>query len=109
MSLGGVIRALAEALDAAEIQWMVAGSVASSTWGEVRATQDIDVVVEATRTSLLRLCRALPAERWYADEDMAIEASKRRSMFNLVHLLGMDAKDLGVEEELAAVYPGAGR
>ena len=81
-----MLRALGDALDGAEIPWMVAGSVASSTWGEVRSTQDIDVVVVATRSSLVRLCQALPAERWYADLDMAIEAAKRRSMFNVIDL-----------------------
>jgi predicted nucleotidyltransferase len=86
VSLGAVLRELGAAFDDAEIRWMVAGSVASATWGEVRATQDIDIVVEATRTSLVRLCRALPAERWYADVDMAIEAAKQRSMFNLVDM-----------------------
>lgn len=74
------------ALDAAGIPWMVAGSVASATWGEVRSTQDIDLVVVATRASLVRLCQALPAERWYADREMAIDAARRRSMFNIIDL-----------------------
>lgn len=86
MSVGAVLRALGEALNAAEIPWMVAGSVASSVWGEVRSTQDIDIVVVATRTSLVRLCRALPEERWYADVDMAIDAARRQSMFNVVDM-----------------------
>ena len=86
MSVGSVLRAIGEALDAAEIPWMVAGSVASSVWGEVRSTQDIDIVVVATRPSLVRLCRALPEARWYADADLAIDAAVRQSMFNVVDL-----------------------
>lgn len=86
MSVGAVLRALGDALDAAEIPWMVAGSVASSVWGEVRSTQDVDLVVVATRGSLVRLCRALPEDRWYADVDMAIDAALRQSMFNVVDL-----------------------
>jgi hypothetical protein len=86
VSVGAVLRALGEALDAAEIPWMVAGSVASSVWGEVRSTQDIDIVVVATRTSLVQLCRVLPEERWYADVEMAIDAARRQSMFNVVDL-----------------------
>ena len=81
-----MLRALGGALDLAEIPWMVAGSVASSVWGEVRSTQDIDLVVAASRVSLVRLCGALPAERWYADVDMAIDAARRQSMFNVIDL-----------------------
>jgi hypothetical protein len=86
VSVGSVLRAMGDALDEAEIPWMVAGSVASSTWGEVRSTQDIDLVVVASRTALVRLCRLLPDDRWYADVDMAIDAARRQSMFNVVDL-----------------------
>ena len=86
MTVGSVLAALGAALDDAGIQWMVAGSVASSTWGEVRSTQDIDLVVVATRTALVQLCQALPPERWYADVDMAIDAARRQSMFNIIDL-----------------------
>lgn len=86
MTVGSVLAALGSALDAAGIQWMVAGSVASSTWGEVRSTQDIDLVVVASRTALVQLCKALPPERWYADVDMAIDAARRQSMFNIIDL-----------------------
>ena len=86
MSIGSVLSELGRALDLAEIPWMIAGSVASSTWGEVRSTQDVDLVVVATRTSLVRLCRALPEDRWYADVDMAIDAARRQSMFNVIDL-----------------------
>lgn len=86
MTVGSVLAALGSALDAAGIQWMVAGSVASSTWGEVRSTQDIDLVVVASRPALVQLCKALPPERWYADVDMAIDAARRQSMFNIIDL-----------------------
>lgn len=86
MTIGEVLATLGQALDATGIDWMVGGSVASSTWGEIRSTQDIDVVVVANRTSLVDLCRALPSDRWYADPDMAIEAARRRSMFNIIDL-----------------------
>ncbi len=86
MSVGAVLRTVGAALDAAEIPWMVAGSVASSTWGEVRSTQDIDLVVVASRAALVRLCKALPPDRWYADVEMAIDAARRQSMFNIIDL-----------------------
>lgn len=86
MSVGAVLRTLGDALDAAGIPWMLAGSVASSTWGEVRSTLDVDLVVVATRASLVQLCGALPPDRWYADADMAIDAALRQSMFNIIDL-----------------------
>jgi len=84
VSLGRALEQVGTALDSLEIPWMLAGSAASSTWGEVRSTQDIDIV--ASRMSQVSLCRALPAERWYADIDMVIDAARRQSMFNLIEL-----------------------
>ena len=84
MSFAGPLRELTAALDASEIRYMIAGSVASSVWGELRATQDVDLVVEAGVYELVRFCRLLSAERWYADTGMAADAARRVSMFNVL-------------------------
>ncbi len=84
MSFVGPLGEVIAALNAVGVPYMVAGSVASSVWGELRASQDVDLVVEAGRADLVGFCRVLESERWYADKDMAIEAARTISMFNVL-------------------------
>jgi hypothetical protein len=69
-------------LDAAENPHMIAGSVASSHHGEPRSTQDIDLVVDPTRSQLRRFVESLEPSRFYVND--ALAALARRSMFNVI-------------------------
>lgn len=68
------------------IPFMIAGSFASTYYGEPRSTQDVDIVIDPTRESLERFFDALPAERVYADRQSAREALVHREMFNVIDL-----------------------
>jgi hypothetical protein len=102
VTVGSVLAALGSALDAAGIPWMVAGSVASSTWGEVRSTQDIDLVVVASRTAL-EWAKATGSERQIRDAAgiVAVQGAALDGAW-----LRRWAQELGVEDQLARVYPG---
>ena len=78
-------------LDAAEIPHMVTGSIASSWYGEPRATQGLDVVIDPSPTALDRLIDGLLADRWYVDRDVAHTALSDRSQFNAI---GPDASEV---------------
>jgi hypothetical protein len=75
---------LASALSAADVPYMLVGSVASGIHGEARATRDIDVVVRLSRSKVPELARLFPADDFYFDEDMAREAIARGSQFNVI-------------------------
>jgi hypothetical protein len=68
------------------IPHMVVGSFASMIHGEPRTTQDLDIVIDPTADQLEQLLRALPTERYYVDPDVARDARKRRSMFNVIDI-----------------------
>jgi hypothetical protein len=74
-------------LEAAGIDYMITGSVASSLQGEPRATHDIDVVV-AIRAPAAAAAASLKAEfpepDFYLDETAVREAIVARGMFNLI-------------------------
>ncbi len=73
------------ALDAAGIPFMVAGSFASTAHGLPRSTQDLDLVIDpASLEEILSLVRALPKGEYYVDEDAAVDAYRRRGMFNVI-------------------------
>src|SRR5690242_19691110 len=67
---------------------MVTGSVASSYYGEPRATRDLDVVIAPDEDSLESLITALIVDGFYVDRDVSREALRLRTQFNAV---GQDA------------------
>ncbi len=67
---------------------MVTGSVASSYFGEPRATRDLDVVIEPDSHSLEALLDRLVVDGFYVDRDVAREALQSRTQFNAI---GTDA------------------
>jgi hypothetical protein len=83
VTLGDTLRAVVTALDAAGIRHMLAGSLASTFHGEPRATQDVDLVIDAEDAeSLDRFIALLAVERFYVGDHRA--AFARRRSFNVI-------------------------
>jgi hypothetical protein len=81
-----LLAAIAAELDAAAIPHMIVGSFASTLHGEPRTTQDLDVVIDPTAEQLDAFLARLDRAKYYFDRDVAIEALRRRSMFNLIEI-----------------------
>ena len=101
MSNAEAFRRIAGALDAANISYMLVGSFASSHYGELRSTYDIDVVVAATPEQLRTFINLLPIEEYYRDLEGAIEAYNNNSMFNILDMV------TGFKIDLIFLKPGA--
>jgi len=86
MSSAPVLRELVAALDHAGISYMVVGSFASNLYGTGRGTQDIDLVISAEADRVCALLNLLPKAQYYFDIDTAVDASRRKSMFNILHM-----------------------
>jgi hypothetical protein len=71
-------------LDAAGIPHMLTGSIASSWYGEPRATQDLDVVIDPLPAALDQLVQGLQGDGWYVDPDVAMAAGRDRTQFNAI-------------------------
>ena len=69
-----------------EIPYMVAGSVSSSLHGQVRSTQDLDIVVDLNDAGLEALFAKLDENRYYASLTAAREALHRKTQFNVIDL-----------------------
>jgi len=75
---------LARILERLGIRYCIGGSVASSVYGEVRTTLDVDVVAELDTAHVDALVAAVESDFYVARE--AIErAVRERSSFNLIH------------------------
>lgn len=84
MSAAEGLRRIVHALRVCGIDYMLAGSHASGLHGIPRATQDFDIVIDPQEEALRRLVANLVADEFYADEAAALDALRRRAMFNVV-------------------------
>jgi hypothetical protein len=78
------LKRVASVLDAASIDYMVTGAIASSLYGEPRATHDIDLVIELVPERLPELLAAFPRPEFYLSETAAREALRFGGTFNLI-------------------------
>ena len=74
---------IADVLDGMSVSWAVGGSIASAVYGEPRATNDIDVIATLTERQARGLVTQL-GDDFYANEDSAADAARRRSSFNVI-------------------------
>ena len=96
MSQPELLRLVGEQLEAAGIDYMVSGSIASSLQGEPRATHDIDIVVAVrapATEAAARLKASFPEPRFYLDQDAVRDAITSRGMFNLIDVRTGDKVD----------------
>ena len=80
-----VVEIVLNRLEECNIEYMIVGSFASSLYGIPRVTQDADIVIRTNAVTLREFVSGLQKE-FYADENMAIESLRHKSMFNLIHL-----------------------
>ena len=74
-----------EALEQLGVPYHIGGSVASSIYGILRATIDVDLVADLRLGQVQPLLKQLEAT-YYIDEDMIRDAIRHRSSFAVIHL-----------------------
>jgi hypothetical protein len=82
-------------LKAAEIPYMLSGSLGSSFHGRPRATNDVDLVIAATEVQLRRFLSSL-GSTYYASEEAAMGALHQGSAFNVIDMNTQWKADLRV-------------
>jgi len=80
-----LLRKIATDLERLGISYFVTGSIATIAYGEPRLTNDIDVVIELRLDQVEALCAAFPAPEFYCSKEAAIQASRQRFQFNILH------------------------
>lgn len=95
------------------VRHYVGGSIASSMHGSARSTLDVDLGAELDEQSALALIAALQSD-YYASQSAVLDAVRRRTCFNLIHLATSFKVDIFVNrgrdfdrrvQERAAVEP----
>ncbi len=76
---------LIEVFDRLELKYFIAGSVATSYYGEPRFTNDIDAIVELNEEDVRRFCQSFPSEEYYLSEQAVRSAVASQRQFNIIH------------------------
>ncbi|MGI0480337.1 hypothetical protein ACN4EE_06055 [Geminocystis sp. CENA526] len=89
---------MAEILDSLNIVYFVGGSVASSLWGETRATLDIDIVADLTLEKIEDFITKVEP-LFYVSEEAIKEAIIYQSSFNLIHFNTSEKIDIFIPNQ----------
>lgn len=81
------------ALERAGARWMIGGSIATSAYGEPRATHDVDLAADLRIEGVEPFVRGL-GEGFYADTDTIADACRRRGSFNVIHYASVEKVDV---------------
>lgn len=79
------IEPVVEAFEKLGIHYFIGGSVASSAYGIARSTMDVDMISDLKTKHVQSLVRMLESS-YYIDADMILDAIRRCSSFNIIHL-----------------------
>jgi hypothetical protein len=70
------------------LSYYIGGSIASSAYGIARSTLDVDLILELDTSLIQPLVNKLKGE-YYIDSEMIIDAIKKKTSFNIIHLKSM--------------------
>ncbi|MDO8682493.1 MAG: hypothetical protein Q7N50_03310 [Armatimonadota bacterium] len=90
------MRRIITALEGADIEYMLSGSVVSSLQGEPRSTHDIDIVIAIQEASTYKLIDAFPPADYYIDNNSVQRAIKTKDMVNLIDMNTGDKIDFWI-------------
>lgn len=87
-----------KAFEKLSIPYYIGGSVASSAYGIARATLDVDLA-SCLKTQHVHSLLEMLEPDYYIDKEMIVDAIKRRSSFNLIHLETMLKLDIFITQD----------
>ena len=85
MDPSDLLRYLARVVETMGLRYFVTGSTATIFYGEPRFTNDIDVVVELAEPQVSEFCRQFSEAEFYVSESAAVDAVRRKALFNIIH------------------------
>lgn len=86
MSQQELLKQVVSTLTTLSIDYMLTGSLASSSQGEPRSTHDIDLVITLSDQDIPKLTEAFPPPDFYLSESSIREAISHGTMFNLLSM-----------------------
>lgn len=74
LDITSFLKLILEALKASKIEYLIGGAIAEWAWGEPRATQDLDIVIDLPIKTVGRLSRELEKRDMLVPTDIILDA-----------------------------------
>jgi hypothetical protein len=103
LSYPGFVKLVLNALEAAGVDYLIVGAVAAWAWGEPRATQDLDLVVDIPLEAVGRLSKELEKRDMLVPAEIILDAiveDRTDLPINAIHMYS------GFKADLYPVRPG---
>lgn len=103
MSFGAFVRSVLDAIEAANVLYLISGAVALTAWGENRTTRDLDLVVDLPFESMSELSRELEQRDMLVPIDIMIDLvleDRADLPINAIHMTS------GYKAEMFLLKPG---
>jgi hypothetical protein len=75
----------AAVLDRIGVRYIITGSMASMMYGEIRATADVDIVVDLRAGHYHSILEAFSSDEYYISAEAVMHAMRFGGMFNVIH------------------------
>ena len=76
---------VAKVLQELDISYAITGSMASTYYGEMRTTNDVDIVADIPSWKISEFIAKFPPPEFYVSEDAVRHAIVQRGQFNIIH------------------------
>lgn len=103
MSFGAFVRSVLDAIEAANVLYLISGAVALTAWDENRTTRDLDLVVDLPFESMSELSRELEQRDMLVPIDIMIDLvleDRADLPINAIHMTS------GYKAEMFLLKPG---
>ena len=74
LDITGFLKLILECLEAAEVEYLIGGAIAEWAWGEPRATQDLDIVINLPIKAVGRFSKELEKRNMPVPVDIILDA-----------------------------------
>jgi hypothetical protein len=74
LDITGFLKLILEALEAAEVEYLIGGAIAAWAWGEPRATQDLDLVINLPIKAIGKFSKELEKRDMLVPADIILDA-----------------------------------
>jgi hypothetical protein len=103
LSIVEFLKLVIDALEAAGVDYLIGGAIAAWAWGEPRATQDIDLVVNIPFEAVVRFSEALKTRDMLVPPEIILDAlieTRADLPINAIHMYS------GLKADLYPLRPG---
>lgn len=103
LDLVGFLKLVLDALDAAGVEYLIGGAIAEWAWGEPRATQDIDIVINLPVEAVGKFSRELEKRNMLVPAEIILDTlleDRADIPINAIHIYS------GLKADLYPVRPG---